>query len=63
MNLIELVNGLEKVIGEEGDEIEVCVYDSVLEDYTSRLLMEIIDDDHYMDENGKIVAGRRILLL
>lgn len=62
MRLTELMSVLDTFRREYGD-VEVCVYDSVIEDYTSRLCLEVVDDDHFINEDDLAVSGERMLLL
>ena len=62
MNIKELIEKLEQVKEEKGEDLVCCTYDSVLEDYTENLCLEIVDDDYYLDKNNKKVDGKRIIL-
>ena len=53
---------IEKLKGFDGDLV-VVVYDSVYDDYTSRLLFEVLDDDSYVDHDENVVKDGKVLLL
>lgn len=53
---------IEKLKSFDGDLV-VVVYDSVYDDYTSRLLFEVLDDDSYVDHDENVVKSGNILLL
>ena len=61
MNIVDLIKKLEKIKEEKGEDIICCTYDSVLENYTENLCLEIVDDDYYLDENNQPKDGRIIL--
>lgn len=52
-----------KKLSEFDGDLVVVVYDSVYEDYTSRLLFEVLDDDSYVDHDENVVKSGNILLL
>lgn len=63
MNIKELIDKLESIRLEKGDDVECCTYDSVIEDYTNNLCLEIVDDDYYIDRsNNEKVENKRIIL-
>lgn len=62
MNIKELIEKLEKIKEEKGEDIICCTYDSVLEDYTENLCLEIVDDDYYLDKNNQRVDDKKIIL-
>ena len=51
-----------KKLSEFDGDLVVVVYDSVFEDYTSRLLFEVLDDS-YVDHDENVVKSGNILLL
>lgn len=53
---------IEKLKSFDGDLV-VVVYDSVYDDYTSRLLFEVLVDDSYVDHDENVVKSGNILLL
>lgn len=53
---------IEKLKSFDGDLV-VVVYDSVYDDYTSRLLFEVLDDDSYVDHDENVVKSGNVLLL
>ena len=61
MNLTELIKKLKEIENEKGGDIICCTYDSVLEDYTENLCLEIVDDDYYLDENNEPKEDKIIL--
>ena len=61
MRINELILKLEQIKKEKGENIICCTYDSVLEDYTENLCLEIVEDDYYLDENNKPQQGIIIL--
>ena len=62
MNLDELISKLESIRESRGGQIVCCTYDSVIEDYTSNLCLEIVDDDYYIDEDNQRIDGETIIL-
>ena len=50
-------------LSEFDGDLVVVVYDSVYDDYTSRLLFEVLDDDSYVDYDENVVKSGNILLL
>ena len=62
MKIGELIEKLEQVKEEKGEDLVCCTYDSVLEDYTENLCLEIVDGDYYLDKNNKKIDGKRIIL-
>lgn len=62
MKINELIRKLEQIKEEKGEDLVCCTYDSVLEDYTENLCLEIVDDDYYLDKNNKRIDGERIIL-
>ena len=62
MNITELIKKLEELKKEKGENIICCTYDSVLEDYTENLCLEIVCDDYYLDEDNQRIVGKKILL-
>lgn len=48
---------------EVDENLVVCVYDSVYEGYTSRLLFEVVEGDSYVDHDEKLVDCDEFLLL
>ena len=52
---------IQKLSEFDGDLV-VVVYDSVYDDFTSRLLFEVLDDS-YVDHDENVVKNGRILLL
>lgn len=62
MMLDELIGKLELIRKTEGGDIECCTYDSVLEDYTNNLCLEMVEDDYFLDEKEGIVLNKRMLL-
>lgn len=63
MNIDELIEKLDIIRKLEGGDVECCTYDSVLEDYTNNLCLEIVDDDYYFDESNNVNSDVKILLL
>lgn len=61
MNLEELINKLIEIKEEKGGDIICCTYDSVLEEYSENLCLEIVDDDYYLNIFDEKVEGRIIL--
>ena len=53
---------IQKLSEFDGDLV-VVVYDSVYDDYTSRLLFEVLDDESYVDHDENVVKSGRIVLL
>lgn len=49
-------------LSEFDGELVVVVYDSVYEDYTSRLLFEVLDDS-YVNHDENVIEDGKILLL
>ncbi len=49
---------LEKVDG----DLEVCIYDSVYDDYTSRLCLAELEDEQYINNDEKLAYGNILLL-
>ena len=62
MNINELIEKLEEIKEEKGEDIVCCTYDSVLEDYTENLCPETVDDDYYLNKNNEKIDGKTILL-
>ena len=62
MKINELIKKLEQIKEEKGEDLVCCTYDSVLEDYTENLCLEIVDDDYYLNKNNKRIDGERIIL-
>ena len=62
MNLDELIERLEMIRKTEGGDIECCTYDSVIEDYTNNLCLEMVDDDYFLNGSQNKIWDRRILL-
>ena len=50
-------------LSEFDGDLVVVVYDSVYDDYTSRLLFVVLDDDSYVDYDENVVKSGNILLL
>ena len=44
------------------DDLVICVFDSVYEDYTSRLLFEIVEDESFITEDEEKSNGNILLL-
>lgn len=63
MRIDDLISKLQSVRDIEGCDVECCTYDSVIEDYTNSLCLEIVDDDYYVDENNMMNTDVKILLL
>lgn len=64
MTIDELIKELTRIQKEHDKPIECCTYDSIIEDYTNKLCMEIVEDDYYIDgETEQKTEGRHILLL
>lgn len=64
MTIDELIKKLERIQNEHDEPIECCTYDSIMEDYTNMLCMEIVEDDYYIDgETNTKIEGRHIILL
>ena len=62
MKLNELIEKLEIIRKIEGGDIECCTYDSIIEDYTNSLCLEVVDDDYYIKDSEEQVWIERILL-
>lgn len=58
MKVSELMKLLENVDG----DLEVCIYDSVYEDYTSRLCFAELEDEQYINNDEKLAYGNILLL-
>lgn len=63
MTIDELIKTLTRIQKEHNEPIECCTYDSVIEDYTNKLCMEIVEDDYYINEEHEKIEGRHILLI
>lgn len=62
MNIKELQTKLNQITREYGEDIEICVMNSTLTEYTNCVCMELIKDDYYIDENDKKVHKPLLLL-
>lgn len=61
MNLSELISKLQEIEEEEGGDLICCTYDSVLEEYSENLCLEIVKDDYYLNIFDKKTYGEIIL--
>lgn len=61
MKLKELIKKLQEIEANDGEDLVCCTYDSVLEDYTENLCLEIVEDDTYLNIFDEKTEGKIIL--
>lgn len=61
MKISKLIETLKQKQEELGD-ITICVYDSGLLSYSENLCLEVVDDDYFLDEDGKCKEEKFLLL-
>ena len=61
MKLGELIKKLQEIEANGGEDLICCTYDSVLEDYTENLCLEIVEDDTYLNIFDEKTEGKIIL--
>ena len=61
MKIGDLIKRLSEIEQEYGEDLICCTYDSVLEDYSENLCLEIVTDDYYLNIFDEKVKGKIIL--